>query len=329
MVPPPRSPSATSPRSSQTSSRSPTPISCRHWSSECPSGGPRDHRLEGSRAARLPPVRCRAPPVGRPRRLGARVRRRRHRPVRDRDETHHPLPAPQRVDRPGPPQRQGHRPPVAAGDRPAQRPPADRRRRRVLARRGVPTGRAAARARDRAVTPFIADRDFSLYVGDVRAVLAELEDESVHCVVTSPPYWGLRDYGTGSWAGGNENCDHKTRPEYGRAGKTFKDYGAEAGYAPGSNFANHKALDQGESYKETCGKCGATRTDQQLGLEKTPDEYVENMVAVFRQVRRVLRRDGTCWLNIGDSYNAGTSSDRIKHTTKDQNDTRAKQFAER
>jgi len=179
------------------------------------------------------------------------------------------------------------------------------------------------------VTPFIADRDFSLYVGDVRAVLAELEDESVHCVVTSPPYWGLRDYGTGSWAGGNENCDHKTRPEYGRAGKTFKDYGAEAGYAPGSNFANHKALDQGESYKETCGKCGATRTDQQLGLEKTPDEYVENMVAVFRQVRRVLRRDGTCWLNIGDSYNAGTSSDRINHTTKDPNDTRAKQFAER
>ena len=51
-----------------------------------------------------------------------------------------------------------------------------------------------------------------------------------------------------------------------------------------------------------CGKCGAQRTDNQLGLEPTPDQYITNMVQVFREVRRVLRRDGTCWLNIGDSY---------------------------
>jgi DNA modification methylase len=73
---------------------------------------------------------------------------------------------------------------------------------------------------------------------DVLAGLAELPDESVHCVVTSPPYWGLRDYGQ-----------------------------------PG-----------------------------QIGLEATPEAFVARMVEVFREVRRVLRQDGTCWLNLGDSY---------------------------
>ncbi len=53
---------------------------------------------------------------------------------------------------------------------------------------------------------------------------------------------------------------------------------------------------------QACSKCGARRVDQQLGLEPTPDQYVTNMVAVFREVRRVLRADGTLWLNIGDSY---------------------------
>jgi DNA modification methylase len=78
---------------------------------------------------------------------------------------------------------------------------------------------------------------------DVLAGLAELPDESVHCVVTSPPYWGLRDYGQ-----------------------------------PG-----------------------------QIGLEATPEAFVARMVEVFRDVRRVLRKDGTCWLNLGDSYGTGNS----------------------
>lgn len=88
------------------------------------------------------------------------------------------------------------------------------------------------------MTPYFADDHLTVHHGDTRAVMAELEPESVHCVVTSPPYWGLRDYGE-----------------------------------PG-----------------------------QLGLEPTPEEYVENMVAVFREVRRVMRADGTVWLNLGDSY---------------------------
>lgn len=78
----------------------------------------------------------------------------------------------------------------------------------------------------------------TIHTGGCREILATLEPESVHCCVTSPPYFGLRDYGV-----------------------------------PG-----------------------------QLGLERTPKEFIEKMVEVFREVKRVLRDDGTLWLNIGDSY---------------------------
>ena len=80
-----------------------------------------------------------------------------------------------------------------------------------------------------------------LYGMDVIDGLKTLADESVHCVVTSPPYWGLRTYGV----------------------------------------------------------------DGQMGLEKTPEEYVSKIVEVFREVKRVLREDGTLWLNLGDSYWGG------------------------
>ena len=79
--------------------------------------------------------------------------------------------------------------------------------------------------------------------GDCIAGLRTLPDASVHCCVTSPPYWGLRDYGH----------------------------------------------------------------DGQIGLESTPEAYVARMVEVFREVRRVLRDDGTLWLNLGDSYAAQRS----------------------
>ncbi len=86
--------------------------------------------------------------------------------------------------------------------------------------------------------PYYQSGGITIYHGDCREVLATLPDGSVNCCVTSPPFWGLRDYGH----------------------------------------------------------------EDQLGLEKTPDEYVATMVAVFREVRRVLRDDGTLWLNLGDKY---------------------------
>jgi site-specific DNA-methyltransferase (adenine-specific) len=88
---------------------------------------------------------------------------------------------------------------------------------------------------------FLDDGDLTFYHGDSLEVLRQLPSGIAQTCVTSPPYWGLRDY-------------------------------------------------------------GATG---QLGLEATPDEYVQNMVALFREVRRVLRDDGSLWVNLGDSYSSG------------------------
>lgn len=143
---------------------------------------------------------------------------------------------------------------------------------------------------------YLQDADLTLYQGEVSEVLRSLEAESVHCVVTSPPYWGLRDYGTGMWDGGNPDCDHLGEPFRTKANLN-KNWGA--------GFSDVKNKEGRQPFGATCGKCGARRVDSQLGLEPTPDLYLERMVAVFREVRRVLRADGTCWLNIGDSYNGG------------------------
>jgi len=85
--------------------------------------------------------------------------------------------------------------------------------------------------------------NFEIRTGDCVELMAHMDDESVDTCVTSPPYWGLRDYGGG---------------------------------------------------------------EGQLGLEATPEEYIDNMVKVFREVKRVLKPEGTLWLNIGDSYCAGS-----------------------
>lgn len=101
--------------------------------------------------------------------------------------------------------------------------------------------------------------EFNILQGDALAVLRTLPDESVNCCVTSPPYFGLRDYGV----------------------------------------------------------------DGQMGLEKTPQEFVAAMVGVFAEVRRVLKKDGTCWVNIGDSYAAslGQRKSTDKAGPKQSSDT--------
>ena len=86
--------------------------------------------------------------------------------------------------------------------------------------------------------------------------LKDLEDQSINTCVTSPPYWGLRDYGEG----------------------------------------------------------------EQLGLEETPEAFVENLVNVFREVKRVLRDDGTLWLNLGDSYSSGGRTTTPNQTLRGDKD---------
>ena len=131
-----------------------------------------------------------------------------------------------------------------------------------------------------------------LYKADARSL--PIPDNSVDCVVTSPPYWGLRDYGTAEWIGGDEGCDHTiSMPLKWNDPKRGTDYTRPE--------VAHRG---GDSSK--CFLCGAKRIDEQLGLEPTPEEYCASMVAVFSEVRRVLRDDGTVWLNLGDSYSSGS-----------------------
>lgn len=132
-----------------------------------------------------------------------------------------------------------------------------------------------------------------ILVGDVLEQLATLDSESVQCCVTSPPYWGLRDYGTGTWEGGDESCDHKGMP-----------LASSSSSLAGYSSENVKVRTNSVPFRDTCGKCGAVRIDRQIGLEKSPGEFIDKLVAVFREVRRVLRRDGIAWCNIGDSYAA-------------------------
>jgi DNA modification methylase len=135
-----------------------------------------------------------------------------------------------------------------------------------------------------------------ILTGDCRDILPTLEPQSVQCCVTSPPYWGLRDYGTAQWEGGDGECDHLMPPT------GIRNNGRSRAVSGGTFHDSPIANQIRKQFIRDCGKCGALRIDAQLGLESTPEEYIANMVAVFRAVGRVLRDDGTCWINLGDSY---------------------------
>jgi DNA modification methylase len=126
-------------------------------------------------------------------------------------------------------------------------------------------------------------------IGDNRQALKELSDASVQTVVTSPPYWGLRDYGTATWIGGDEACDHETPRSRGDDIKEKDKQGTSKGSRPNLQW--------------DC-KCGAMREDNQIGLEQSPDDFIEQLCVVFDEVWRVLKDDGTIWVNLGDSYSA-------------------------
>lgn len=130
-----------------------------------------------------------------------------------------------------------------------------------------------------------------IITGDSLQVLRTIADESVHCVITSPPYYGLRDYGTGTWEGGDPSCPHYRTTKKSETTATGHKHMQEIGEPVGDAI-----------YKTVCPLCGAVRVDNQMGLEATPEEYIAKMVELFREVRRVLKKDGTLWLNIGDSY---------------------------
>ena len=132
--------------------------------------------------------------------------------------------------------------------------------------------------------------------GNAIEQLKTLPEKSVNMCMTSPPYWALRDYGTATWEGGNENCKHEEAKEKSRYDNPL----------PKNSIQNkdRKGTDA-PRWKEECPNCHAIKKDLQLGLEPTFDEYIKNLCDIFDEVKRVLRDDGTCWVNIGDTYSGG------------------------
>jgi len=127
--------------------------------------------------------------------------------------------------------------------------------------------------------------------GDCREIMRKWASQGVKAqtCITSPPYYGLRDYGTAKWDGGDPDCEHSiSMPTKWNDPKRGTVLRPEVGHRGGSS--------------SNCHLCGAKRIDEQLGLEDTPEEYIKSMVEVFRCVWDVLEDDGTLWVNIGDSY---------------------------
>jgi len=141
---------------------------------------------------------------------------------------------------------------------------------------------------------------YRLLLGNCLDSLHELEDESIDTCITSPPYYGLRDYGTAEWEGGDPNCEHTVSMD-----TKWNDP------KRGKNVLRPEVAHRGGK-SNACLKCGATRIDEQIGLEDTPEQFIENLVEVFRLVRKKLKPTGSLWLNIGDSYWGGKGRSGMK-----------------
>ncbi len=139
--------------------------------------------------------------------------------------------------------------------------------------------------------PYYQDNDATIFNGNF--LDNDLPDESVQMVVTSPPYWGLRKYDGEQeliW-GGDKDCQHEWQP-----------LANNRGNGDGRSFRRDKkaGIARGTIPDNACSLCGAWRGA--YGLEPTPEMYVQHTVEILREIRRVLRKDGVVFWNIGDSY---------------------------
>ena len=151
-------------------------------------------------------------------------------------------------------------------------------------------------------------RRATLIQGDALAVLRAMQARSIHCGATSPPYWGLRDYGLeASIWGGDPGCTHRwqpltSRPRAGGTGASTLKMDGRSLEAQREGAARAQQRQTRGAVESAFCRCGAWRGT--FGLEPTPQLYVEHAVEVFEEFRRVLRDDGTLWLNMGDCYAA-------------------------
>ncbi|GAH06305.1 unnamed protein product, partial [marine sediment metagenome] len=138
-------------------------------------------------------------------------------------------------------------------------------------------------------------------------IMQSFPSDSIDLVVTSPPYWGLRDYGVETvrvW-GGDPECEHK----WGESLPPTKACPKNIGFAERSqqNYrgGGHKPVTIAEKHIPTdtgqfCSICGAWCGS--LGLEPHPQLFINHLVEICRKIKRVLKPSGTFWLNLGDTY---------------------------
>ena len=136
--------------------------------------------------------------------------------------------------------------------------------------------------------------------GHVLDEIKKIPDESVQCCITSVPYWGLRNYNTPPqiWKNSKPLCEVHEWDEV----ITPAANGIVNSEMQGKTLSGRSATRKPRK-SDICSKCGAWRGE--LGLEPTPELYVQHIVEVFREARRVLKSNGVLWLNIGDSYASG------------------------
>jgi len=142
--------------------------------------------------------------------------------------------------------------------------------------------------------------------GDCREIMSQWDDECIDMVITSPPYWSLRDYKLKPliWDG-DENCEHKWEGEKGKAvnnknhkGQIWKKENYKDGFRNSARYMEQPSFVPSNQF---CSLCGAWKG--QLGLEPTFDLYIKHLCDIFDEVKRGLKKEGSIWVNMGDSYN--------------------------
>ena len=159
------------------------------------------------------------------------------------------------------------------------------------------------------------DPNARIIQGDALEVLREMPKQSVHCCVTSPPYWGLRKYSGEQervW-GGDPECEHKWGTVIPNPMRKSGKHGPASIVAEGTKIAEHEVrIDSNQG--RFCQKCGAWRGA--FGLEPTIEMYIEHTLVFLRAIKQVLRKDGVVFWNIGDSY-AGSGCGTNDYRTPD------------
>jgi len=159
--------------------------------------------------------------------------------------------------------------------------------------------------------PYYQDNLITIYNKDCRS-MDELPAESVQCVITSPPYWGLRKYaGNQDLIWGDNHCEHKWGGELsGRRKRTQGDI---------IDLTSKEATKLASAFDSTggafCSLCGAWKGA--FGLEPTPEMYVAHSIEILKEIRRVLRKDGIVFWNIGDSYATSPAGNKEMKAWKD------------